>query len=255
VLDAEETSEPELIRLLEGIEWVVNAIGVIKPYIREDEAVSLHRAIRVNSLFPTVLARAAEQCGCHVLQIATDCVYSGTSGGYFEIAPHDALDVYGKTKSLGEVPSPVMHHLRCSIIGPEPRAQVSLLEWFLKQPRHSVLNGFANHLWNGVTTLHFARLCLAAMSCEGPLPHVQHVVPSASVTKKELLDCLALEYGRADVTINTVDAAVAIDRTLATANETLNQELWQLAGYEVPPTVAQMVAELAVSATRDGIAG
>ena len=32
-----------------------------------------------------------------------------------------ALDVYGKTKSLGEAYDLNVHHLRCSIIGPEPK--------------------------------------------------------------------------------------------------------------------------------------
>jgi len=50
-------------------------------------------------------------------------------------------------------------HLRASIIGPEPKAHVSLLDWFLGQKKDAAVNGFTNHQWNGVTTLHFARLC------------------------------------------------------------------------------------------------
>ena len=139
-LDAECAGVDDLARLLDGASWAVNAIGVIKPYIRDDEAAAVERAVRVNGLFPHLLARAAERTGCRVLQIATDCVYSGTIGNYREDAPHDALDVYGKTKSLGEVNSPAVHHLRCSIIGPEPKAHVSLLDWFLGPPSGSGLD-------------------------------------------------------------------------------------------------------------------
>ena len=38
-----------------------------------------------------------------VIQIATDCVFDGLKGNYTEDDKHNAIDVYGKTKSLGEV--------------------------------------------------------------------------------------------------------------------------------------------------------
>lgn len=41
----------------------------------------------------------------HLIQIATDCVYSGKKGDYLESDLHDPTDVYGKTKSLGEFSS------------------------------------------------------------------------------------------------------------------------------------------------------
>ena len=66
--------------------------------------------------------------GARVLQIATDCVYSGAQGAYVETDLHDALDVYGKTKSLGECQEPNVYHLRCSIIGPEPKDFKFLIE-------------------------------------------------------------------------------------------------------------------------------
>ena len=48
------------------------------------------------------------------------------------VANHDDLWFVGKrlTKSVGEVHSPAVHHLRCSIIGPELRGHRSLLDWF-----------------------------------------------------------------------------------------------------------------------------
>ena len=95
-LDVEVATSSELTELLRDASWVINAIGVIKPYIRDTDAASVQRAILVNSLFPQVLATVAEECGCRVLQIATDCVYSGTSGGYCEDAPHDALRQPGR---------------------------------------------------------------------------------------------------------------------------------------------------------------
>ena len=101
-------------------DWVINAIGVIKPYVHDDQPKEVERAITVNAAFPHWLARTFQQA--RILQIATDCVYSGAKGHYVESDKHDALDTYGKTKSLGEVSMPNINHLRCSIIGPEPKS-------------------------------------------------------------------------------------------------------------------------------------
>jgi dTDP-4-dehydrorhamnose reductase len=243
-LDAATASARELVEILGGCRWAVNAIGVIKPYIRDDNAAEVERAVRVNALFPHALAGAAEEANVDVIQIATDCVYSGRRGGYREADPHDALDVYGKTKSLGEARSRRMHHLRCSIIGPETKGHVSLLDWFLSRPRAARVNGFANHLWNGLTTYHFARLCEGAMRAGLEFPHLQHLVPGGALAKSELLRCLATEYGREDVEVAEVEATPAVDRTLATDDDGFNRRLWAAAGYPKPPSIPQMVSEL-----------
>lgn len=242
-LDAESGDVPDIA----GFDWVVNCIGVIKPYIKDDNREQVVRAIRVNSLFPIRLAEAAERTGARVLQIATDCVYSGRDGCYDEKAAHDPTDVYGKTKSMGEVHSPNMTHLRCSIIGPEIKGHVSLLSWFLKQERGAALNGYRNHLWNGVTTLHFAKVCGGIIRDRGEaaLPHVQHVIPSGDITKADLLRSFAREYKRDDLTIKDVDAPTVIDRRLRTTDAQTNAKLWSGAGYTEPPTVEQMVKEMA----------
>jgi len=225
-------------------DWIINAIGVIKPYIHDDRPDEIERAIRVNACFPDWLARSFENS--RILQIATDCVYSGSKGRYIESDTHDALDVYGKTKSLGEVWLPNVGHLRCSIIGPEPRNYVSLLEWFRRQPVNAKVSGYTNHTWNGVTTLHYAKLCHGIIKNDITLPHIQHVIPDGDITKHDLLCCFAKCYGRGDIQITAADAQKVIDRTLATENQNLNLKLWDSAGYEDgPPSVCRMVEELA----------
>jgi dTDP-4-dehydrorhamnose reductase len=244
-LDAESATVESLEALLGGADWAVNCIGVIKPYIKDDNPTQTQRALRVNSLFPHLLAQAAERTGCKVLQIATDCVYSGLKGAYPETAAHDALDVYGKSKSLGEVHSPQVHHLRCSIIGPEPKCHVSLLDWFLGQAPGAGVKGFTNHDWNGVTTLHYAKVCHGIMKQGLNLPHLLHVVPTGTIAKSDLLGAFATSYGRGDITIDPVAAPTVVDRTLSTGQAELNAAVWRAAGYPVPPTVPQMVQEMA----------
>lgn len=241
VIDAQKGDTPAL----EGVDWVVNCIGITKPYIRDDNRDEIHRALLVNSLFPLRLAEAAEHAGARVLQIATDCVYSGRDGLYDETAAYDATDVYGKSKSLGEVRSPNMMHLRCSIIGPELKRQTFLLAWLLKQQPNATLNGYRNHSWNGVTTLHFAKLCAGIIRVGLKLPQLQHVIPTGDITKADLLRSFAREFNRPDLSIKDTDAPAVIDRRLRTADATTNAALWRAAGHEQPPTVEQMVHELA----------
>jgi dTDP-4-dehydrorhamnose reductase len=244
-LDAEQCSERGLGSLLVGFDWVVNAIGFIKQYIHDDNAGEVERAIRVNSLFPHILARAAEQVGSRVLQIATDCVWAGTRGSYLETDPHDALDVYGKTKSLGEVTSPVFFNLRCSAVGLEARSHVSLLDWFRLQPPNATVRGFVNHRWNGITTLAFARLCCGIMRSGPPAQGSQHVLPADTIAKGDLLVLMRRCLGRGDVRIDPVAAPEAVDRTLATRDVAENYRLWREAGYPGAPTIPQLIEELA----------
>ena len=245
LLDAEVATPASIEEVIKNADWVINAIGVIKPYIHDDNPVESQRAIKVNSLFPYALAKAAEKNQTRVIQIATDCVYSGDKGSYTESDPFDALDVYGKTKNLGEVYSDTMYHVRCSIIGPETKAHLSLMDWFLGQPKAAELNGYTNHQWNGVTTLQFARICQGIISADISIEHMQHIIPGNLITKANLLKAFAKEFDRSDITINSVEAPKVIDRTLQTNNQALNAQIWQAAGYEQPPTIEEMVTEVA----------
>ncbi len=251
ILDAADPKvDQALSRVLPGWDWVINAIGMIKHLIDEDNDGHVEEAVRVNALFPHVLAHRAESLGIRVLQIATDCVYSGAKGGYAETDAHDPLDVYGKTKSLGEPSSTAVHHLRCSIVGPESRGHRSLLDWFCGQPRGSVISGYTNHHWNGVTTFHFGRLCAGIIASPSPLPPLQHIVPADAVTKHDLLQCFAHAFGRTDIVIHPAIETQSVDRTLRTRDEAANRSIWATAGYPDPPSIAHMINELAACGYR-----
>jgi dTDP-4-dehydrorhamnose reductase len=244
VLDVERAGDAELSEVIGESGWVVNAIGITKPLIDEADLDSRARAIRVNADFPHRLARLALAAETRVLQIATDCVYSGARGRYREADAHDASDVYGMTKSLGEAPAENVHHLRASIIGPEPAAHRFLLDWLVRQPRGARLKGFTNHLWNGVTTLHFARIAGAIVRGGDPGWRVQHLVPGDVISKCDLLRVIATRFARDDIVVEAVEVEQGVDRSLATDAPEINAALWRDAGYATPPAVACMVDEL-----------
>ena len=245
VFDVEKDNPALFHEIIDNSSWIINCIGKTKPYTHDDNPEEIERAIKVNALFPYELAMTAQRKESKVVSIATDCVFSGEKGDYVESDKHDPLDVYGKTKSLGECYLTNAYNLRCSIIGPEPKSYVFLLEWFRRQAKGAQVNGFTNHHWNGVTTLHFAQICHGVIKNDLDLPHIQHMIPGDTISKADLLVCFGESYGRPDITITPVKAATVVNRVLSTEKPDLNEKIWKSAGYPSPPTVAEMVAEMA----------
>ncbi len=232
----------------DSYDWIVNAIGVLKARIDEGDPASIEEAIAVNALFPHRLAAEAAERSQRVIQIATDGVYAGAAGPYDESTPHDPRDVYGQSKSLGETPAENVWHLRCSIVGPELGAPTSLLGWILAAEPGAELTGYDGHRWNGITTLHFARLCAAIIAGADIEPGVRHVVPGDSVSKAELLELVLRAFGRTDVTVrHTPGPGAPVDRRLSTRDPQANERLWRAAGYERSPTIEAMLNELAAA--------
>jgi dTDP-4-dehydrorhamnose reductase len=222
-------------------EFIINCIGVIKPNIDESNPNSILNAIEINSRFPHLISKHFNNS--KILQIATDCVYSGTIGNYNEESPHDPTDVYGKTKSLGEVTSSNFMNLRTSIIGRELNSNKSLWNWIKNQEHKSELSGFTDHKWNGVTTLAFAKVVYGIIHSKLFIPHTQHVLPVNTISKDSLLKTIAHSEGRTDIAVKPVKSHKSINRTLSTLNEDLNQKLWFSAGYNEIPSVEFLVHE------------
>ena len=175
--------------------YVINCIGILKSAINERNSTSVLRTIGINSVFPHQLAEVAVNYGFRVIQISTDGVFSGSKESYEEDAPCDGLDIYGKTKSLGEVKGCARFmNLRCSIIGPNPIQKMGLWEWLLGQPDGAIVSGFTNQIWNGVSTVQFAKLCLNIIAHDHfdvlrSESAVFHFAPNEPVSKYQLL-CL-----------------------------------------------------------------
>lgn len=247
LFNAEEDKCEEVLKRasLRPGDFVVNCVGLTKKFINEEDSRTIERAVKLNVIFPIDLARSAGISGVRVIQVATDCVFSGEVGHYTELSSHDARDAYGKTKSLGEVVSENVMHLRCSLVGPESNGRNSLFfEWVRGSPKNSTLSGFVNHKWNGLTSKAFGKLVSGLIRTRTFSPGVQHLVPSDSLTKHELVK-LELEFlGRGDVTLIETLAEHDVDRTLSTGQMDFNRELFQLAGYSVVPTIRDMMEEL-----------
>ena len=243
-LDATSPVLPKPLHELGPDDFVINCIGVINKNIVETSADSCERALLVNSLFPYKLDTLADELGFRIIQIATDCVFSGSKGRYLETDTHDTIDIYGKTKSLGEVPSKNMMNIRVSIVGPEVDSGVSLFEWVRNQPVNAQIKGYSDHFWNGVTTAAFARICLGILNNSGFVAGTHHLMPCDSMSKFELVREISSRCERADIDILELPSGNRIDRTLATVNVPLNQQLWANAGYSSIPKIADLVSDI-----------
>lgn len=244
--DARELQSLSIIEaggLSEG-DYVVNCVGLTKSRIDESSVQSRALAVSLNVNFPNDLAIAAEAKGVRVIQVATDCVFSGADGNYSEMAKHDAEDVYGRTKSLGEAPSNALMHLRCSLIGPELGRSSLFFEWVRQQPQGSNIHGFTNHFWNGLTSDVFGQIVTGIVKDGLFSPGVQHLVPQDRVSKDQLVRLELKALGKADVQVSSAEATCKVDRTLSTQNREANLALFAAAGYENLPTIAQMVEKL-----------
>ena len=106
---------------------IINCIGII-PQSKNINDTSSRNYFLINSLFPNMLATFASLNNMKFIHITTDCVFSGSNGGYIETDQHDETNNYGVSKSLGELgyKSTV---IRTSIIGEENKNKYSLLEW------------------------------------------------------------------------------------------------------------------------------
>jgi dTDP-4-dehydrorhamnose reductase len=244
--DAESLDVTTLFKFaeLESGDYVINCVGLTKSRIDESLPASRASAQRLNVDFPAELARVASLSGLMVIQVATDCVYSGLVGDYTESAPHDALDVYGKTKSLGEIPSESVMHLRCSLIGPEIGRNSLFFEWVRQQPQGAAISGYTDHLWNGLSSKTFGKIILGILSQDLFRPGVQHLVPADQVSKDQLVRLELEALGRHDVTVTSTTSPKSVDRTLRTENSDFNKALFAAAGYSALPTISQMVDEI-----------
>ena len=232
-------------------DFLINCIGIIKPEINEDNKESIEKAININTYFPLKISQLAKNKNFKYIQIGTDCVFSGVVGDYLEDASQDANDIYGKTKIGGETEHADKYILRGSIVGPESGDGKSLLNWFLSQSSNKV-NGFSDHMWNGITTLNFAKIVDGMIRNNNFNFHTQHVVPKDEVSKYDLLIYFK-KYFEVDVIIEKSNSSNSVNRSLKTNNQDENIKLWKDAGYSSVPSIEENIKELSESHLTKGI--
>lgn len=206
-VDAEEFDTVEAVVRRLSPDVIVNAAGVIKQLPSSKNVV---RTLTVNSIFPHRLADVAASVGAYLVTVSTDCVFLGTKGSYKESDPADALDLYGRSKQLGEVDAENCLTVRTSIIGRELGSAHSLVDWFLANRGGSV-KGFANAIYSGFPTIVFADIISDLIERKTRLSGLWHI--SSEPIDKFTLLTLINDAFRAKIRIER-DDEFRIDRSL-----------------------------------------
>jgi len=153
---------------------------------------------------------------------------------YRESDAPDAVDLYGRSKALGEVDYPHAVTLRTSIIGHELGGSAhGLIEWFLAQ--QDQVKGFKKAIFSGLPTVELARVIRDHVLHAPHLRGVYHV-SAAPIDKHALLNLVAQAYGR--TTRIVPDEQLVIDRSLDSTR------FRQATGYE-PPAWPELVRRMA----------
>jgi dTDP-4-dehydrorhamnose reductase len=215
-----------LTRLEEIIEkikpdFTINCIGILNEHASNQPKL----AFQVNSLMPHQLVKLTERNNGKVIQISTDCVFSGSKGEYTENDIPDGTSFYAQSKQLGEIISDKHLTIRTSIIGPERKENgIGLFLWFMKQ--RGKINGYKNVYWNGVTTLELAKAIEAMI--KNDVSGLYHLGAENKISKYSLLKLIQKTFEKTDVEI-IPDSQIVQDRTI---KNTRTDFLYKVPSYE-----------------------
>jgi len=217
-----------VMRIFEQVkpQIVINAARLTKKRVDEKNPLP---AIAVNALFPHRLHRLCEISGVRLIQLSTDCVFSGRSGNYNEKSLPDAEDLYGRSEALGEVTGGAAISLRVSCIGHELHEPHGLLEWFMAQK--GSVRGFSEAIYSGLPTVELARVMADYILPRYRLRGLYHLCADP-ISKYELLELVAAQYGKKIKIIP--ERNVKIDRSLDSAR------LRRATGWR-PPSWEQLI--------------
>lgn len=189
---------------LREFDVIINAAGTIKPQV---DKVGVVETLRVNSIFPRVLANFCESYNIKCIHASSDCCFSGKVGNYSYKDKPDAEDLYGQSKAYGEPENALV--IRTSIIGESQNGR-GLIEW-VKSKAEKTINGFTNHKWNGLSCLSWVKF--AEHLINHNFPYLIYQPTSEIVTKYHLLELINEVYNL-KISVNPTIDSQCIDRTL-----------------------------------------
>ena len=189
------------------VDLIINCIGAIPQKTKEFD---------INWQIPLWLD---ENTDCNVIHPATDCEIDSSSYGVSKKQASNYIKDHCKTTKI----------IQTSIIGPELNSNYSLLEWFLSQKGE--VYGYTEAIWNGVTTLEWAKQCKVVIDSWDATPLLT-ILYSNKVSKYELLVRIQELYEKKDVVI--MPKNLGKDKSLKGNIKTKNieEQLIELRNYE-----------------------
>jgi len=186
---------------------IINTLRVVVDACEDLPEVALY----LNSYFPKILEKQYINSKTKIIQLSTDCVFSGEKGSYKEDDVPDGLSNYSRTKFCGEIANNKDLTIRTSFIGPNLiDTSEELFDWLLKQK--DTVFGYSNAYWNGITTLELAKRIneLIRLDIKG----VYHLGSRDIISKYELLLLINKRWKSCRLKIEAVNLDNKIDRSL-----------------------------------------
>jgi len=206
-------------------DFILNCVGSIPQKNK-----NITQYFTCNSALPAFLM-------CHtngfVIQPSTDCIFNANDRelSYLpsSVSPFSAHDQYGLSKAIGDLTlsnSADSIVVRTSIIGlTKNYSSGGLLDWLVKNENGSV-DGFENHLWNGITTdawINWVYKQVIISPIKKRKSGVVHLGSTDSVSKCEILSMLN-DIMRLNIKINKTQHQDFSDRRLKVDYEVNNVE-------------------------------
>ena len=204
---------------------VINACGIT---IRRGIDSLKSNSIILNSALPHFLNEWVTFNKKRLIHFSTDCVFTGAKGDYLDNDNKDAYDLYGSTKSLGEViDSKYAITLRGSMIGSELENKTELFAWFLKQ-KNKEIKGFNKVIYSGITTKKMAEIVLKLIDQYPNLSGVYNI-SSKPISKFELLKLWN--------NIFDINANIEIDNSYTSNKNLISDNFYRTISMEQPDWV------------------
>ena len=202
---------------------VINCIG-LNNKINKNDFYTIEKYILINSLLPHKLQSICSRVGIRLIQLSSDCVFSGIKGNYSEKDLPDPLDIYGKSKLMGELESENCLTIRKSVIGHELIKKEGLLDWFLS--RNDKVEGYQKAIFSGLTVLELARIIDIFILPRTELNGILHIA-GFPISKYDLLNIISSEYKKSIELIPNHSLKV---------NRSLDSTYFnRLTGYQIQP--------------------
>ena len=151
-------------------DYVVNCIGAI-PQKTDDFVINYDLPIWLD-----------KNINSKVIHPGTDCEMDNDYYGISKVNASDYIKNDGKRTKI----------IKTSIIGHELKSNSSLLDWFLTT--EGVVSGYTNAMWNGNTTLEWAKTCVDMIN-NWDSHETENVIQSDCISKYDLLLKIKDVYG------------------------------------------------------------
>lgn len=173
-----ETSFVETVEMYKG-DYIINCIGAIPQRTNK---------FQINTDLPIWLSNKAH---CRVIHPGTDCEMDDDPYGISKRLASEYIQLYSTNTKI----------LKTSIVGPEQGTNYGLMEWFSSQ--QSEVNGYTKAIWNGNTTLEWAKQCYVLMNSWESYP-ILTILEGEPISKYNMLN-LFKEYYDKTIEINPVE--------------------------------------------------